>query len=394
MPKTHTIWTEEQDALLKELHGKASFEEIGARMNKTAEAARGRAIKLIKEGKLQRLISDWTKEEDALLIQFYGTASYVEIGKQIGRSAMSIKGRVDRLAKAGILSKKSVSWRKEEDAFIKDNYGVIPPKEIAKQLLRTLSSVHTRANILGVTKRRVPVEWTQEQIDFVLKNYGKMMISRIAKVVDKEARYIRSLAKDHGLTYCFKNNPRQSDGKYLGTLCLNGHDWNNTGKSLKLRGGCLQCKKERQLKNKEEFKKYGVEYRQKVKHTEHYKQLRKIISAKYQAKKKNVHSYYVPSNFWEKRAKEFNKCCAYCRSPLKIGQKGEIHLDHFIPLSEGGSNVEGNFLVTCATCNKSKGASDPYLWFSSQPFFKQSQWKKILKVLGKTHANYNQIPLL
>jgi 5-methylcytosine-specific restriction endonuclease McrA len=40
--------------------------------------------------------------------------------------------------------------------------------------------------------------------------------------------------------------------------------------------------------------------------------------------------------------------CAYC------GAKGELHADHVIPLSQGGSEWPANFRPACEPCNKSK----------------------------------------
>ena len=61
---------------------------------------------------------------------------------------------------------------------------------------------------------------------------------------------------------------------------------------------------------------------------------------------------------------------------------------------DGGSHVLSNLVPACATCNGSKGDRDPYVWFSEQPFFSQKRWKRLLKLVGKTQENYNQIPLL
>jgi len=43
-------------------------------------------------------------------------------------------------------------------------------------------------------------------------------------------------------------------GKYLGTLCKRGHEWENSGKSLRFRSDCLECKRIRGLINREGYK--------------------------------------------------------------------------------------------------------------------------------------------
>jgi 5-methylcytosine-specific restriction endonuclease McrA len=83
----------------------------------------------------------------------------------------------------------------------------------------------------------------------------------------------------------------------------------------------------------------------------------------------------------------FNGECAYC------GNKVKLSLDHFIPLTKGGSDVKGNLLPACLSCNSSKGNKDAIDWYKKQPFFNQKRLKQILKILGKTESNYDQIPL-
>ena len=69
-------------------------------------------------------------------------------------------------------------------------------------------------------------------------------------------------------------------------------------------------------------------------------------------------------------------------------------MDHLIPLSRGGTNVESNLVSACYSCNCSKGPKDSFEWFQTRPTYSFKQWKAVLKLLGKTPENYNQIPLL
>lgn len=83
----------------------------------------------------------------------------------------------------------------------------------------------------------------------------------------------------------------------------------------------------------------------------------------------------------------FNGECAYC------GNKVKLSLDHFIPLNKGGSDVQGNLLPACLSCNCSKRNFDAIDWYKSQSFFDKKRLRQILKILGKTESNYDQIPL-
>ena len=51
--------------------------------------------------------------------------------------------------------------------------------------------------------------------------------------------------------------------------------------------------------------------------------------------------------------------CYYCNNPLDYGKTKAVHLDHYIPLSEGGLHSITNVVWSCATCNWSKGNTMP-----------------------------------
>jgi 5-methylcytosine-specific restriction endonuclease McrA len=49
--------------------------------------------------------------------------------------------------------------------------------------------------------------------------------------------------------------------------------------------------------------------------------------------------------------------CWYCQTKLK-----RYEIEHRIPLSRGGSNNPSNLVLSCVTCNRSKGAKLPHEW--------------------------------
>lgn len=49
--------------------------------------------------------------------------------------------------------------------------------------------------------------------------------------------------------------------------------------------------------------------------------------------------------------------CRYCQTPLT-----KFHVDHFIPLSRGGSNWPSNLVLACPSCNCSKADKMPWVW--------------------------------
>lgn len=114
---------------------------------------------------------------------------------------------------------------------------------------------------------------------------------------------------------------------------------------------------------------------------------RKASHRRRRANKRNAHKAPYTVEQFKAQWDLFSNCCAYCGSTEKP------NVDHFIPLYKGGSETLSNLIPACQRCNFSKNSSDPLEWYKKQPFFSQKRWRFILKVLGKTEANYSQIPL-
>lgn len=238
----------------------------------------------------------------------------------------------------------------------------------------------------------------------------------------------------------------------LGSLCRRQHHWNGTEFSLRYRQNdssiCVECSRERQKNltseqiernatkqaewrernreallerkrryhhaNKEAIAKKHKVYHQRNKtwlnakargryqqsrdehrayRTAYYqsdrgKMVRAVAQQRRRARKKQVHSVPYSGVELQQHYEKFGRCCAYCLTP------SELTVDHFIALVNGGANVLGNIVPACLRCNCSKQEADPLEWFSRQEFYSQTQWKKILKILGKTQDGYSQqIPL-
>ncbi len=50
--------------------------------------------------------------------------------------------------------------------------------------------------------------------------------------------------------------------------------------------------------------------------------------------------------------------CFYCRAPAD-------RADHYIPVAEGGADVEENLVAACSTCNSRKGKQMPRIFLAS-----------------------------
>lgn len=51
----------------------------------------------------------------------------------------------------------------------------------------------------------------------------------------------------------------------------------------------------------------------------------------------------------------FGKACAYCELPAESTKRGNLTIDHVIPISKGGRHALRNIQYLCQPCNSSKG---------------------------------------
>lgn len=57
--------------------------------------------------------------------------------------------------------------------------------------------------------------------------------------------------------------------------------------------------------------------------------------------------------------------CSICK--MSLGIEGS-HLDHVVPFSRGGRNINSNVQLTCPTCNQKKGGKDPTQFMQEMGF--------------------------
>ena len=79
---------------------------------------------------------------------------------------------------------------------------------------------------------------------------------------------------------------------------------------------------------------------------------RRAIKQRYRAKKRNAQGDCTAEQLQARFDYHGNKC-VYCDSTENL------HADHQIPLSRGGTNFASNMVPACASCNLSKGAKTP-----------------------------------
>jgi len=87
-------------------------------------------------------------------------------------------------------------WTDKEIAFMRDHYGVLSAKEIARLLGRSYNAVRNKAVELGLTKS---LDWTDKEISLLKALYGRMPASEIAKLLSRSEGAVYHKAMKLGL---------------------------------------------------------------------------------------------------------------------------------------------------------------------------------------------------
>lgn len=87
----------------------------------------------------------------------------------------------------------------------------------------------------------------------------------------------------------------------------------------------------------------------------------KAIMANRYARDKNAEGFYTQediNNIYE----ELGGRCEYCGISIFFEIPRDVHIDHIIPLSRGGTNWPDNLTLACRECNCSKSDKTPEEW--------------------------------
>lgn len=116
---------------------------------------------------------------------------------------------------------------------------------------------------------------------------------------------------------------------------------------------CCVCGKERSLELNTGDPERARGYRRKWR-TSNLPKLA-VASRRYYGRKLGAAGAHTADDVEAIRKAQRNKC-AYCRVSLS---RTEMHVDHIVALSRGGSNDRRNLQMLCRSCNQSKSAKDP-----------------------------------
>ena len=146
--------------------------------------------------------SVYSEAEDDMIRKYYRLLSIEELIRQYlpNRTASSI---VSRASIIGV--SKQGGWTEEEDRIIKENYYVLPMKELSKLLPnRAASAVHCRIKQLGL-RGAAMYKYSEDDIAFVRENYRDMSDEELGRCLHRAAKSIKEMRRKNGIYRKDKN---------------------------------------------------------------------------------------------------------------------------------------------------------------------------------------------
>ena len=122
----------------------------------------------------------------------------------------------------------------------------------------------------------------------------------------------------------------------------------------------LQQKKEYYLKNQEKIKEQKRIQRQNP--TLEQIEKERIRGRIRSAKRRQITGSHLSIKTIRNLLEQYKYKCYYCNTNINHKEKNSYHIDHYIPIAKGGTNDVENLVISCPTCNMSKGAKDPFVF--------------------------------
>lgn len=111
----------------------------------------------------------WTEQEEKFLIRNYGVMTSDDIALELGRDRHAVNGKAYRLREKGRKiygkSQDKKRWTKEEEQYLKDNYGKIQTKEIIENLNTTRYFVYQKAEELKLKEKPRIIQPLGDELD-------------------------------------------------------------------------------------------------------------------------------------------------------------------------------------------------------------------------------------
>ena len=133
-----------------------------------------------------------------------------------------------------------------------------------------------------------------------------------------------------------------------------------------LESNCKECKKLYKLINKKHIQEIKKEYyisnktNIRKKQSEYFKNGNgKSILKNYKYKRRTLTKNGDVTTQQLKDLYQKTTHCYWCNNKLI---KNDTHLDHYVPLAKGGLHTISNLVLSCSSCNLTKGSKDPIVF--------------------------------
>ena len=138
-----------------------------------------------------------------------------------------------------------------------------------------------------------------------------------------------------------------------------------------------EYKKEYRKNNKDYFKAYSKAYRK------NNKDYFKAACHKYRTKKVNNGGYYTKEQY-NYMLEYFDYKCAYSGKCIK----SNLHIDHIIPISKGGTSYIWNLIPSTPSANLSKKNRDMEEWYKEQEYYSEDRLNNIYEYIEYMKNNF------
>jgi len=197
-------WDPNSDAFLHSNYGRIPAKEIAASLHRTVSAVHSRAhIVHLTRRTVRGPNQPWSVDDEQYVLGNYGKVPRAELAKRMHRTPAAISGRASKPRWGLAAPRRSrKDWTPREDAILRSGYGNAPIQSISHVLRRTISSIHSRAHKLGLTRPTMMAsrrDWTGDEDDGLRSMYGKIRPAEIARKIGRTRPSVYRRAERLGL---------------------------------------------------------------------------------------------------------------------------------------------------------------------------------------------------
>ena len=178
----------------------------------------------------------WDYIEDTILKTWCDQESCEQLAERLERSVYSVKSRLQTLG----VKKKNIypnkTWTKEMETFLRSRAGKQSPKSIAKNLGVSRKVLRLKASRMGISLRVYKNRlWTANDIDFLISQVEKGVNptwESISKKMDRTPQSCRKKASELGITLEQRKEWKTTELKYIHNSRLIGMSYKSIANKL------------------------------------------------------------------------------------------------------------------------------------------------------------------